>query len=95
MRESDWSSDVCSSDLIYLFTSLWPYYGLPPKQLSALYYFIPWISYHMYGKYYIEGGSQSLSNAMVEVITENGGSVNLKSEVSSINFENEQAKSIT
>ena len=46
-------SYIDNDDFIYIFTSLWPYYGLPPKQLSALYYFIPWISYHIYGKYYI------------------------------------------
>ena len=88
-------SYVDNEDFIYIFTALWPYYGLPPKKLSALYYFIPWISYHIYGKYYIEGGAQSLSNALVEVITENGGSVNLKSEVININFEGNKAKGIT
>lgn len=88
-------SYIDNDDFVYIFTSLWPYYGLPPKQLSALYYFIPWISYHMYGKYYIKGGSQKLSDSMVEVITENGGSVNLMSEVASINFEDNEAKSIT
>lgn len=88
-------SYVDNDDFIYIFTALWPYYGLPPKQLSALYYFIPWISYHIYGKYYIKGGSQKLSDSMVEVIRENGGSVNLRSEVSSINCESNSAKSIT
>lgn len=84
-----------SDDFVHVFTALWPYYGLPPKQLSSLYYFIPWISYHMYGKYYIKGGSQKLSDSMVEVITENGGFVNLRSEVTSINFEDNETKSIT
>lgn len=88
-------SYVNNDDFVYLFTSLWPYYGLPPKQLSSLYYFIPWVSYHMYGKYYIKGGAQKLSDSMVEVINENGGSVNLRCEISSINFENNKAKSIT
>ena len=88
-------SYIDNYDFIYIFTSLWPYYGLPPKQLSALYYFIPWISYHIYGKYYIKGGSQNLSNAMAKVITENDGSINLKSEVTSINIEDKQVKSIT
>ena len=88
-------SYVNNDDFIYIFTALWPYYGLPPKQLSALYHFIPWISYHIYGKYYIQGGAQKLSDSFVEVITENGGSVNLRSEVTSINFEDNEAKSIT
>lgn len=88
-------SYVDNDDFVYIFTALWPYYGLPPKQLSALYYFIPWISYHVYGKYYIQGGSQKLSDAFVEVITENGGAVKLKSEIKAINFKDNKAKSIT
>ncbi len=88
-------SYVNNDDFIHVFTSLWPYYGLPPKQLSALYFFIPWISYHYHGKYYIKGGSQKLSDSMVEVITENGGSVNLKSEVVSINYKDNIATGIT
>lgn len=88
-------SYVDNDDFVQIFTALWPYYGLPPKQLASLYYFIPWVSYHMYGKYYIKGGAQALSDAMVEVITENGGAVNLRSEVTSINFEDNKAKSIT
>ena len=88
-------SYVDNDDFVYIFTALWPYYGLPPKELSALYYFIPWISYHMYGKYYIEGGAQKLSDSFVEVITENGGYVGLRSEVESINIENDKATSIT
>ena len=86
---------VDNDDFVYVFTALWPYYGLPPKELCALYYFIPWISYHIHGKYYIQGGAQQLSDSFVEVIKENGGSVNLRSEVTSINFEDNEAKSIT
>lgn len=88
-------SYVNNDDFIYIFTALWPYYGLPAKELSALYYFIPWISYHYYGKYYIKGGAQSLSNAFVDVIKENNGEVLLKSEVTSINFNNDKIESIT
>lgn len=88
-------SYVDDEEFIQFFTSLWPYYGLPPKQLSSLYFFIPWISYHYFGKYYIDGGSQNLSNAMVEVIKENNGCINLKSEITSINYINNKVNEIT
>lgn len=86
---------IDNDDFVYVFTALWPYYGLPPQKLSALYFFIPWISYHYHGKFYIEGGSQKLSNSMVDTITENGGVVNLKSEVSSITYKNNIATGIS
>lgn len=75
---------VKDEKLIKVFTSLWMYYGLAPKELSALYFFIPWISYHKYGKYYIKGGAQALSDAFVQVIKDNGGEVRLRSEVDRI-----------
>lgn len=75
---------VKNEEFIKVFTTLWMYYGLAPKELSALYFFIPWISYHKYGKYYIKGGAQALSDAFVEVIKNNGGDVKLRSEVDRI-----------
>ena len=78
---------IKDEELIKIFTTLWMYYGLAPKELSALYFFIPWISYHKYGKYYIKGGAQSLSNAFVDVIKSRGGEIHLKSEVSKILYE--------
>ncbi|MEG1284442.1 MAG: NAD(P)/FAD-dependent oxidoreductase [Romboutsia sp.] len=79
-----------NEELIKIFTALWSYYGLPPKKLSSLYYFIPWISYHIHGKYYIKGGSQSLSNAFVDVIKSNNGQLHLKSCVTSILYEDKK-----
>lgn len=81
-------SYVNNEEFIRLFTALWSYYGLPPKKLVAMYYFIPWISYHMGGKYYIEGGSQRLSDSFVETIKEYGGDVLLNSKVDKIICEN-------
>lgn len=83
-----------NEELIDIFTGLWTYYGLPPKELSSIYYFIPWISYHLHGKYYIKGGAQHLSDSFVEVIKENGGEVHLKSNVENILYENNKVVGI-
>lgn len=83
-----------NDEFIKLFTALWSYYGLPPKELSAIYYFIPWVSYHIHGKYYIEGGAQSLSNAFVEVIKSNKGELHLKAKVEKIIYENNKVQGI-
>lgn len=85
---------VKNDEFIRFFTTLWSYYGLPPKQLSAIYFFIPWVSYHHHGKFYIEGGGGELSNAFVDVIHEHGGKVFLRSEVTEITLKHQQASGI-
>ncbi|RFA32966.1 hypothetical protein CAI16_16515 [Virgibacillus dokdonensis] len=75
---------VSSSDFINIFTVLWSYYGLPPKKLASLYFLIPWLSYHLEGTYYIQGGGQALSKELTEVIKEHGGEVFLRKEVDEI-----------
>ena len=83
-----------NEEFIKMFTTMWTYYGLPPQELSALYFFIPWISYHIHGKYYIKGGAQELSNAFVKSIEEHGGEVRLKAEVSEILYEGNLVKGV-
>jgi prolycopene isomerase len=69
----------------------WTYYGLPPSQIPAFYYLYATGIYHTYGGYYLEGTSQSLSNALSEVIIDAGGEVILKTEVTEIIVENNRA----
>ncbi|MGL5353773.1 MAG: phytoene desaturase family protein, partial [Clostridium sp.] len=85
---------VKDDEFIRLFTALWMYHGLPPKDLSSLYFFIPWISYHTHGKYYIKGGAQALSNSFVNVIESNCGKVHLKSPVENILYEKDKVTGV-
>jgi prolycopene isomerase len=70
--------------LVSIFCTLWGYLGSIPSRLSAFLFAQMWCSYHFGGCFYIEGGGQSLSDAFVEVIEENGGKVKLRSEVETI-----------
>lgn len=74
-------SYVEDEEFIQLFTAFWPNFGLPPRDLSALTFFISWVSYHYHGKYYIEGGAQKLTDAFLAVIKEQGGQLYLNSNV--------------
>ncbi|MED4953739.1 NAD(P)/FAD-dependent oxidoreductase [Paenibacillus macerans] len=85
---------VKSEEFMSFFTVLWPYYGLPPQRLSALYFFIPWLGYHLEGTYYIQGGAQALSDALVYVIEQNGGKVHLRQEVTEILIHEKKARGI-
>lgn len=66
----------------------WSYYGLPAKDLAFGYFSYPFIDYLRNGGYSIKGGSQQLSNALTEVIEENGGKILLSSPVSRIYIDN-------
>lgn len=61
------------------------------KTACGLVFFIPWIGYHLEGTYYIEGGAQALSNALVDAIKSAGGEVHLRSQVSEIILERGKA----
>ena len=82
---------IASPELRAILGQSWTYYGLPPSQIPAFYYLYATGIYHTYGGYYIEGTSQSLSNSLSEVITDAGGKVMLKTEVTEILLENNRA----
>jgi prolycopene isomerase len=67
-----------------VLSAQWSYYGLPAKDLAFGYFSYPFIDYLRNGGYSVKGGSQQLSNALVEVIQEHGGDVLLSSPVSQI-----------
>lgn len=71
---------LLQDDLSYLCG----YYGLPPSRLSGFYYANSVADYLKNGSCYIKGRSQDLSNALVEIISENGGSVRLSTPVERI-----------
>ncbi|MBC8330722.1 MAG: NAD(P)/FAD-dependent oxidoreductase [Anaerolineae bacterium] len=74
--------------LIGVFTTLWPYYGLPPKQLNAATFIFPVISFHLFGGFYPEGGSMAISRALEKTIVEYGGEIRYRQKVNKILIEN-------
>lgn len=69
----------------------WAYYGLPPSQLPAWFYLWATGSYHNYGKLYIRGTSQTLSDILAGVIMKAGGTILLDTEVKEIIVDNGRA----
>ncbi len=63
---------------------IWGYYCLPPSQLSFLIYALGTVSYLRFGPAHIKGTSQSLSQAFMDIIEENGSDVWLNTGVSRI-----------
>lgn len=60
------------------------YYTDRPQDLAAVFYAIAQGSYHAGGGYYIKGGSQALSDALVSIIREAGGDALIRRTVTDI-----------
>jgi prolycopene isomerase len=66
---------VKDQELQDVLAGLWGYYGLPPNKLSGFYYANATGGYLRNGSYYFRQRSQDLSDAIAEVIEENGGKI--------------------
>jgi prolycopene isomerase len=77
--------------LITVWTALICFAGAEPDRLSALFFILMWNSYHLHGYYYVEGGSQSISDALADVIREHGGTIKRNTLVTRVIVENGKA----
>jgi prolycopene isomerase len=75
---------VKDPELQNVLSALWGYYGLPPSRLSGFYYANATGGYLKHGSYYIKQRSQDLSNAIAEVIEDNGGNIIYDTQVGKI-----------
>lgn len=82
------SGFVQSEDLISVLSQYWMYFGLPPSQMAVVFYAYVWTEYHIYGGYYPHRRSQSLSDALKEIILENDGEVLIRQDVKTILHKN-------
>ena len=80
--------------LIQIFTQLAGFLGDGPDSISAPVFAVMWNSYHRHGYYYIEGGSQAVSDALAAVIKENGGEILLSTRVTEILVEDGVASGV-
>lgn len=64
-----------------LFTSLWPFQGLPPSQLAVIQFTPMLSSFLSTGVHYCEGTFQRISNAFVKALEADGGEILLRTGV--------------
>src|SRR5262245_33798547 len=74
--------------------ALWPYLGLPPSQVSFLYFATMLMSYVADGTYYCRGTFQALAEALVEALEARGGELTLRSAVRRILIEDGRAAGV-
>jgi prolycopene isomerase len=80
--------------LLAVFSWLRSYCGTPLDRLPAPLILGMWSTYHFDGYYYFVGGSQAVSNALAEVIREQGGRIELRSRVAKIVVEEGRAVAV-
>lgn len=77
-----------------VFAALWPYIGLPPKQLSFLYWAIMFSGYILEGAYYCKGSFQRMADVLVNSIQSNHGEMLYKMSVRKILLNDGKARGI-
>lgn len=88
------SEYISDPQLQGIISALWPYYGLPNDRLCAATFILPWVSYHVYGAYYPEGGSMAMSRAIEQTILEHGGDIRYKQTVERIEMRDGMAVAV-
>lgn len=82
---------ISDPELIGLWSQLVVFLGDGPSKLQAVFFQAMWNSYHNNGYYYLKGGSASFTNAMADVILQNGGAIMLNSLATKIVIDNGRA----
>jgi phytoene desaturase len=77
-----------------VFSSLWPYLGLPPSRLSFLYWSLMLFSFVEEGAYYCQGTFMNLVNALVEALKKDDGELLLLARARRILVEGGAAKGV-
>lgn len=75
--------------------ALWSYVGLPPSRCSAVVAAVLTASFQEHGGWYPEGGGQSVSSALVQVLTERGGEIRCGQLVDGFEFSDGRAVAVT
>jgi prolycopene isomerase len=85
---------VTDPRLFAVFTQLASYAGAEPADVASVYFLSMWNGYHNGGFYNFVGGSESISEALADVVRDNGGEVRVNTEATRIVLEEGRAKEV-
>jgi prolycopene isomerase len=85
---------VTDPALLAVLTQLACYAGAPPSRLSGALFAAMWTSYHFHGFWNFVGGSQSISDALADVVRAHGGEVRLQTRATAIVVEDGRATEV-
>jgi len=85
---------ISDPKLLAVFSTNWPYLGLPPSKVSFVYWSTMLIGYMVDGSYYCKGGFQQLANTLVKGLQKYSGCIQYKSPVEKILIENNKVTAV-
>lgn len=88
------SQFIQDAELKTIFSTLWGYYGLPPEKLNAATFIFPWVSYHLSGAYFPQGGSMAISRALEATLKQHGGEIRYRQTVNQIEVKDGRAVAV-
>ncbi len=88
------SEHITNPQLKGLIGNLWWFYGLPPSKVASILYTVPTVCYYNFSGGNIEGTSQKLSDALSDIIKENGGEILTGTRVNEIIVDDMKAKGV-
>ncbi len=88
------SQFIKDPELLAVFATNLPYLGLPPSEVSFIYWSTMLIGYMVDGSYYCKGGFQQLANTLVKGLQKYAGEIRYKSPVEKIVIANEQVAGV-
>ena len=77
------------------FHRLDPFYAIrfPDEKLGTA-YILPWVSFHLFGGFYPEGGSMAISRALETIIKQHGGEIKYRQTVTRIELKDGKAAAV-
>lgn len=88
------SQFIRDAELKTVFSTLWGYFGLPPEKLNAATFIFPWVSYHLSGAYFPQGGSMAISRALESTLKRHGGEIRYRQTVNKIEVRDGRAVAV-
>lgn len=89
-----WLDYIQDPQLRCLFAALWPYVGLPPEQVSFVYWASMLMGYVADGAYYCQGGFQKYADCLVAGVQQAGGDILFKQKIAKVVIENNQVQGV-
>ncbi len=86
---------IDDNKLLAVFACNWPYLGLPPDQVSFVYWSTMLTGYMVDGSYYCKGGFQTFADALVHGLQKNQGEIEFKSTVEKIHIADNQVVGVS
>ncbi len=80
--------------LMRIFESQWPFWGMPPEKSPTIYPMLAFYVHALEGSHHVKGGFSRLAEALARAITDRGGEVRTRFDVTALSVEDLSVHSV-